>query len=108
MFKYSSKYSQIYLNKPDIGINYDSAINNKFEKFIFELEKHYLYQIIDKLQHFDKKYLDFACGTGRILEFIINNFKFKKYTGCDISEKMVEVARDKFKKNTNIFFVVGN
>ena len=45
------------------------------------------------------RYLDFACGTGRITSFL-ENFAVKSY-GVDLSEEMIELARQKCKR-TNL------
>ena len=43
--------------------------------------------------------LDFGCGTGHLLEYILNqydNFENIGYQGLDISEQYIEIARKKF------------
>jgi SAM-dependent methyltransferase len=41
--------------------------------------------------------LDFGCGTAHLLEFIHkNNFNSIKYSGLDISEKFISVAKEKY------------
>jgi len=42
--------------------------------------------------------LDFGCGNGRLLEFINGEELDVKYTGVDISEGLVEVARSRYGK----------
>lgn len=90
--KYKSDYINVYFRK-EIGKVYNSRINNKFELFIFELEKYFLTKIFSKLQNDNKIYLDFACGTGRAISFVADNFRFKRFVGVDISPYMVEQAR---------------
>lgn len=89
---YNSDYINVYFKK-GIGKTYNSRINNKFENFIFELEKHFLREIFSGFSSGDKNYMDFACGTGRIIKFIAQNFKFKNYLGIDISPEMIERAK---------------
>jgi SAM-dependent methyltransferase len=49
--------------------------------------------------------LDFGCGTAHLFDFIqINNYQKITYAGLDISKKFVEVAQQKYPKNT--FFCV--
>ncbi len=48
----------------------------------------------------DKSILDFGCGTAHLLEFIQkNNYQNISYSGLDISQKFVAVAKDKFPNN---------
>ncbi|MEO8769678.1 MAG: class I SAM-dependent methyltransferase [Ferruginibacter sp.] len=45
--------------------------------------------------------LDFGCGTAHLLEYIKNNNLGQVlYSGLDISQKFVDVAKNKFPKNT--------
>lgn len=46
-----------------------------------------------KARHPHGRYLDFACGTGRILQ--VGSTYFPDAMGIDVSEAMLEVARDK-------------
>jgi ubiquinone/menaquinone biosynthesis C-methylase UbiE len=59
----------------------------KYRKLMWELEK----KLLQKFDFSDYKYLDFACGTGRILSLISS---FSK-TGIDISSSMIKVCKDK-------------
>ena len=87
------------------GKKYDKKINNKFELFIWNLEKHILTKI--RKNNFkttkNKKHLDFACGTGRVIKHLEKNFE--NQTGIDTSKYMVEEAKKKTKKAK---YVVGN
>ena len=78
-----------------------------FESFIFELEKNILRNIIAPLQGKDKSYLDFACGTGRIISFVSENFTFGEYVGIDSSPTMIKTAREKTGP-TKVEFISGN
>ncbi|MBI2547976.1 class I SAM-dependent methyltransferase [Candidatus Woesearchaeota archaeon] len=78
----------------DIGITYDHELGNRFERFIFTLEKEVILHILKKYYPSSvHSSLDFACGTGRITALI------EKYTdesfGVDISKDMLAVARKK-------------
>lgn len=53
-----------------------------------------------------KDLLDAGCGTGAMLHLFSQDMPDKNYTGIDLSEKMIEVARRKEIKN--IKFVVGD
>lgn len=45
--------------------------------------------------------LDFGCGTAHLLEYIKNNeFQNIQYSGLDISQKFVDVAKEKYPNNS--------
>ena len=105
MAKYQSDYADKYIKSDECGKTYDKAISDKFGSFIWDFEKELLLKIHKK--YFGKrkvKYLDFACGTGRIIGFCSKKFKFKDIIGLDTSEHMIEVAR----KSVKAKFIVGN
>ena len=80
-----------------IGKKYDDYLSNRFERFIYDMEIEVLSKWVQK--HFPNKipkYLDFACGTGRITQILEPHAK--KATGADISKDMLEQARKKCKK----------
>ena len=51
-----------------------------------------------------KSVLDIACGTGVMIDYYIER-NVSKITGVDISKKMIEIAKDKFKKYDFIDFL---
>lgn len=88
----SYKYSHV---GKDVGEEYDVYLDNKFERFIFDLEKKILPRILRK--YFPKKArqgLDFACGTGRITSIIQEHTV--SCVGLDISADMLRSARRKY------------
>lgn len=106
MENYKSQYTELYNNDPEKGKEYEGKLNRKFELFILELEKEILKNI--QKDHFlnskNINYLDFACGTGRILEFFKNDLKLINVTGVDTSEIMLSEAR----KKAEARFICGN
>ncbi len=56
--------------------------------------------MLDLIREDDKvDLLDFGCGTGHLLDFFLNNnIKYSNiiYSGLDISEKYIKVAKDKY------------
>lgn len=54
----------------------------------------------------NKTVLEIGCGTGRIAKKIVDFCK--TYTGIDISEKTIDVAKNNFKNNHNVWFVDGD
>lgn len=106
MEEYKSSYTDSYINISEKGAKYDAKIENKFELFIWDLEKYFI-EKISKRFIFDKKnvkYLDFACGTGRLLYFFKNELGFENVTGLDTSMEMINEAR----KKTSAEFICGN
>ncbi|MFC2015649.1 class I SAM-dependent methyltransferase [Chloroflexota bacterium] len=100
MTDYSSRYTDSFLATE--GTSYDRAISSSFELGIWELEKHFLGEILKNCSPGPARYLDFACGTGRIISHVGQYIEDR--TGLDTSEQMIEVAR----KRVSSRFVVGN
>lgn len=75
------------------GKSYDNSNQNKYDSVIWDkFVKPYLRANLKELAaKGSKKYLDFACGTGRILNQ--GNYYFDDVTGIDISEEMLKEAR---------------
>lgn len=73
-----------------------------------------LYQYEKIIEPFIKKFslfdnnsivLDFACGKGRIAEFIRN--KCRSLICCDISKEAIDSCKERFKKFENVKYIVG-
>lgn len=82
------------------GESYDKAFSEKsYRKFIWNWEKQVLHRIIEKFYGGNKEidYLDFACGTGRIISFMENYVS--KSIGVDVSESMLRKGRKKVSKS---------
>lgn len=77
----------------DKGISYDdNFLTHSWRAYLWEREKKVLKTIIANYE--DKNtYLDFACGTGRIIEYVKQYFKVS--VGVDISESMLEICRQR-------------
>ncbi len=88
-------YSQSHIG-PGRGDTYDQKMYGQHTESsaIWQLEKSILSRIIAGEEK--KQYLDFACGTGRVAEYLEHSFE-KSY-GFDISADMIETARKKVKK----------
>lgn len=102
MARYESIYTNEYIEKKDCGINYDNIISNKFESLIWEIEKKKLKEIVKSMNNSDL-YLDFACGTGRVINFLSK--KFENSIGLDTAENMLKFAKN---KNSSSKFICGN
>jgi ubiquinone/menaquinone biosynthesis C-methylase UbiE len=95
MDKISYRESHKYEGK---GVEYESFYRNKtWQKFLWSREQEILLRIIEKyFTGRDVHLLDFACGTGRITEFLEN--RVNTSTGVDVSGSMLAIARKKLKR----------
>jgi SAM-dependent methyltransferase len=100
-----SAYTEHYQRAETSGKNYDRSIANRFELAIYRLEQRLLKQIFERVFHADRRtrYLDFACGTGRILGLFRNLVDTR--VGVDTSAGQLEAARQ---KDPNAELVCGN
>lgn len=77
----------------DKGILYDdNYLTHSWRAYLWEREKKILKTIIANYEYKDT-YLDFACGTGRIIEYVKQFVKVS--VGVDISESMLAVCRQR-------------
>lgn len=85
---------------------YDKSIYNKdgFDNFLWGVEKIALLSILNRsYPSFEKiQVLDFACGTGRISEFLEHHFGH--IDALDISAEMVSIAKT---KTQNVKYIVA-
>jgi len=84
----------------DKGKNYQNAFAEmNYRKYVWSLEKKILNEIIKKYLENKKqiRYLDFACGTGRIISFLEENM-FESI-GVDVSQSMINIALESVKKS---------
>jgi SAM-dependent methyltransferase len=95
MGKISYKESHKYQCK---GTEYEAYYQNKaWQRFLWSREQDIILKILEK--YFTGKIvhlLDFACGTGRITEFLEN--RVTTSTGVDVSGSMLAIAREKLKR----------
>jgi len=54
-----------------------------------------------------KDFLDIGCGTGNTIEKLSKEYPDSHFTGLDLAEKMIEVAKKKVKSD-NVEFLVGD
>jgi len=93
--KISYKESHKYQGK---GAEYEAYYQNKaWQRFLWSREQEIILRILEKyFTGRDIHLLDFACGTGRITEFLEN--RVKTSTGIDVSGSMLAIAREKLKR----------
>jgi demethylmenaquinone methyltransferase/2-methoxy-6-polyprenyl-1,4-benzoquinol methylase len=88
----------------DISPRYDlsnTIISMGFEKI---WRRHFLKQINSS----NCAILDACCGSGTSTSQIGSKAKKAKILGIDISEKMISIARDRYKSNKNLVFSIGD
>lgn len=92
---YQSVYAEHYQREGAAGAGYDRSLANRFELAIFELERRHLHDLFRRYRGSDPetRYLDFACGTGRILSVFRDLIRNK--VGMDTSAGQLEIARAK-------------
>ncbi len=80
------------------GAEYEAYYQSKaWQRFLWSREQEILLKILEK--YFDGRdvhLLDFACGTGRITEFLEN--RVKTPMGIDVSDSMLTIAQEKLKR----------
>lgn len=54
------------------------------------------------------KILDIGAGTGLLSAFLMERYPDASFTLIDISEKMLDVAKDRFKGNSNVKYIVAD
>jgi SAM-dependent methyltransferase len=102
---YRSAYAEHYQREGASGEGYDRSLANRFELAVFQLEQRHLHDLYRRFLGADPRarYLDFACGTGRILALFADLIRTK--VGMDTSAGQLEVAR---KKVPDAVLVHGN
>ena len=92
---YTSAYAEHYKKRGASGLSYDQSLANRFELAIFDLEQVLLRDLFRRLLSSNPgtRYLDFACGTGRILA-VFKDLIHRK-VGVDTSPGQLELAHQK-------------
>ncbi len=54
------------------------------------------------------KVLDLGCGTGNITKKVLERFPEAEVTCLDISDKMIEIAKEKLSEYDNINYIIGD
>ncbi len=80
------------------GKSYEANFGQlNYRAFTWSWEKKILCEVLQKYFHGEGiRYLDFACGTGRIISFLES--KVTEAYGVDVSKSMLAVARQKVRK----------
>ncbi len=79
------------------GASYDRGYRRPWEDFLWSRERHALSKILDRgFPDQETHLLDFACGTGRITEFL--EHRVSTSVGVDVSTSMLARAKPKLKR----------
>jgi SAM-dependent methyltransferase len=102
---YTSAYTKHYQQQETSGESYDRSLANRFELAIFRLEESILRALFRRLwsANQDTTYLDYACGTGRIIAVFKDLIRTK--VGVDTSPGQLAMAQ---KKVPDAEFLEGN
>ena len=97
--------SEKEINKPvnfdDFASNYENYISDSFG--IIDNDVSYYHSAKAKiakseLDYTPKKILDFGCGIGLMIKFLIENFHYSKFFAYDASTKSLEYIKKKYPK----------
>jgi SAM-dependent methyltransferase len=93
-----------FINRHD-ALHYDRVVygHGSYDTWLWDLERKYILELVDRYVGHRPRYLDFACGTGRIIAAL--EHRAGESTGVDIAEDMVALAR---RKLTDSRLVVGD
>jgi len=91
MSKKTLDYRDSHVEKGKGKVYHDSFEVFPFRKYQWEWEQVVLGSILENKLRSDSSILDFACGTGRILSFLVT--KSNHVTGVDLSDTMLEISR---------------
>lgn len=102
---YTSAYTKHYQQQETSGESYDRSLANRFELAIFQLEHSILRDLFRRLwsSSRDTAYLDYACGTGRIIAVFKDLIRTK--VGMDTSPGQLAMAQTKV---PDAEFIKGN
>lgn len=74
------------------GKVYHSSFSDfQYRSLVWRWEQETMDKILQKYYKINAEHLDFACGTGRILNYLSKKSEF--VTGIDISDSMLEIAK---------------
>lgn len=93
-------YRTSHVGEQSWARDYDEKLfaPGSFDAIIWEREQLLLDRIVQQQVPRRESYLDFACGTGRVLSYVERHFRTA--VGLDISDTMLAVARDRVRTAT--------
>jgi SAM-dependent methyltransferase len=91
----------------DYSKEYNDLMDNQLSVFTDDVSYFAEYKIEETkktLKTKPKNILDFGCGVGRNINFFKKHFPLAKISGCDISQKSIDIAKKSFPESD--FFVI--
>ena len=84
-----------FLQREERAKRYEQKyLGDSYDNWVWDLERGYLVELIERhLGDRPIRYLDFACGTGRVIAFL--EPRMSTSTGVDVSASMLELAAPK-------------
>lgn len=99
-------------NRKDVQAKFDEGASN------YDIQRRKLipcfddfYQVAVSLAHVPRVspyILDLGAGTGLLSKFILEKYPEAKLTLIDLSEGMLELAKNRFKDNPNVEYILGD
>jgi SAM-dependent methyltransferase len=89
-YDYTESHKDI---KKALNYEYNLYADETYDSCMWEIEKKYLLKEIGSIKKGKIKYLDFACGTGRVISFV--EPLIAESTGVDVSNNMLDIAKNK-------------
>ena len=83
----------------DYSKEYNELMDNQLSVFTDDVSYFAEYKIEETkktLKTPPKNILDFGCGVGRNINFFKKHFPLAKISGCDISQKSIDIAKKSF------------
>ncbi|MBS0185076.1 MAG: class I SAM-dependent methyltransferase [Proteobacteria bacterium] len=90
---YTSKLNEYYSD------SYNASMDHKKVKWGSQESQFLRFKILSEISNlfFESSILDYGCGIGTFLEFLIQHHYSGSYTGYDILPSMLEIAQKKYK-----------
>jgi tRNA (cmo5U34)-methyltransferase len=99
------KMNEIQRKFDDISKKYDE----QRKKFIPCFDDLYRVSVsVASVNTENPKILDIGAGTGLLSAFLMERYPDASFTLIDISEKMLDIAKDRFRSNSNIKYIVAD
>ena len=93
------------LSKKQIALNFSNAAHT-YDKWALPQEKIANSTINLIPQSFiPEQIIDLGCGTGNLIDLLINKFPESHITGIDIADGMIDYCKNKYRQNKNIEFI---
>lgn len=96
--KANSDINKAFWNKTNI--RYQRTWRSYAQQYMSDMEKAFILKYLNKTKK--RNILDIGVGTGRILNFYIENAPQSNLYGIDIAEKMIDICKEQFQNYSNL------